>query len=458
MIINYERVGIWASFLFVLNKLIKKLVGRTAEKYINYKLPNNNPIDLSKSSKIPKDSKQFLEWFVGFTDAEGCFSISSLKFVNHITLKFLIELHRDDVEILNRISETLAIGNVNIKGDSAIFVVAKFEDIINVLIPIFLKFPLKTTKYLDFTCFLQAIEIKNKVGFRGSLSQQDKVILNNLKDSMNKKRLIITEKEQDLLEKNISISKWWLLGFVEGEGTFGYKHLIPYFQIAQHKKNLFVLEAIEKYLLNVFKELKINSNNEEFKFHYALNRLTGVYSMTIVKVDLNFYYIIPFFESLQFLSRKKIDYEYWIIIVYLHKLGYYYLPEGKKLALQISSSTNKKRYSTSDSKIELPNIETIKILFDQTPPFDVNSELSHLNKVKEFTIAKGGRKGFMVYIYECKNDKNKILKGSPFSTYGDGHEVLGLRRSSRTIGRYIDTGKKYKDKYLFSSVPLTSNK
>ena len=78
----------------------------------------------------------------------------------------------------------------------------------------------------------------------------------------------------------------------------------------------------------------------------------------------------------------------------------------------------KKRYSTSDSKIELPNIETIKILFDQTPPFDVKrgaSELSHLNKVKEFTIAKGGRKGFMVYIYECfayaPNDKNKkILK------------------------------------------------
>ena len=127
----------------------------------------------------------------------------------------------------------------------------------------------------------------------------------------------------------------------------------------------------------------------------------------------------------------------------------------------------KKRYSTSDSKIELPNIETIKILFDQTPPFDVNSELSHLNKVKEFTIAKGGRKGFMVYIYECffpsgsyaPNDKNKkILKGSPFSTYGEGHVVLGLRRSSRTIGRYIDTGKKYKDKYLFSSVPLTGNK
>jgi hypothetical protein len=46
------------------------------------------------------------------------------------------------------------------------------------------------------------------------------------------------------------------------------------------------------------------------------------------------------------------------------------------------------------------------------------------------------------------------VKGSPFSTYGDGHEVLGLRRGSRVIGRYIDTGKLYKDKYRFSSVSL----
>jgi hypothetical protein len=72
---------------------------------------------------------------------------------------------------------------------------------------------------------------------------------------------------------------------------------------------------------------------------------------------------------------------------------------------------------------------------------DINSELSHFYKVREFTIAKGGRNGFIVFIYECENDKIKEFKGSPFTTYGAGHEVLGLRRSSRTIGRYIDTGR-----------------
>jgi hypothetical protein len=114
-----------------------------------------------------------------------------------------------------------------------------------------------------------------------------------------------------------------------GEGTFGYKHLVPYFQIAQNQKNLFVLKAIEAYLLKEFS--LINSKNKELvilillkspasraappaqpaslEFKYNLNKLTGVYSMTLEKVDDNFYYVIPFFESLTFLSRKDVDYQ-----------------------------------------------------------------------------------------------------------------------------------------------------
>ena len=60
------------------------------------------------------------------------------------------------------------------------------------------------------------------------------------------------------------------MGFVEGEGTFGYKHLVPYFQIAQNEKNLFVLEAIENYLLNTF-----NLPRDLEVFKYSLNKGTG---------------------------------------------------------------------------------------------------------------------------------------------------------------------------------------
>lgn len=60
---------------------------------------------------------------------------------------------------------------------------------------------------------------------------------------------------------------------------------------------------------------EINKSNEtkkakDIEFKYTLNKLTGVYSMTLEKVDVNFYFTLPFFEPLTFFSRKKIDYEY----------------------------------------------------------------------------------------------------------------------------------------------------
>ena len=263
-------------------------------------------------------------------------------------------------------------------------------------------------------------------------------------------------RKKKFLKNKVLINTWWLLGFVEGEGTFGYKHLVPYFQIAQNKKNLFILKAIEIHMLEEINKYGEFKNNLEFK--YNLNKLTGVYSMTLEKVDTNFYFTIPFFESLIFFSRKKLDYKYWVLTVIIHKLGYFYLPKGKKIALLISSATNKYRYTTKENKIELPSDEEIFKLLNQTPPFYISTGRSHFDLVREFTISKGGRSGFTVYIYEYKSNKLHLVNGSPFSTYGKGHVAIRLRSGSRVIGRYIDTGKRYKDKYVFSSIPLSDYK
>ena len=452
--------GIQLLYLNISFKL-KELKDNIIEKYLkNLQLKDSeNNFNFPLKNKLPPSTKEFIEWFVGFTDAEGCFSIINDNNGTSFKLAFTIELHIDDIEVLHTISNNLGVGRVLKKKtrNSALFIISKFEEINLVLIPLFKDYPLQTTKYLDFFSFADAASIilnyKNLKNKPFSSATQKKLI--NLKQSTNSKRLIINEEENKILMEKVFISKWWLLGFIEGEGTFGYKHLVPYFQLAQNKKNLFVLKAIENYLLKEFS--LIDSKNKEWEFKYNLNKLTGVYSMTLEKVEDNFYYLIPFFESLTFLSRKSVDYEWWVISVILHKLGYFYLPEGKQIALQISSSTNKYRYTTKNdlNKLRLPSIESILNLFEQTPPFDISSGRSHFELVREFTIVRGGRKGFKVHIYECNTESNlKEVKGSPFSTYGDGHEVLGLKRGSRVIGRYIDTGKLYKDKYKFSSVPL----
>jgi len=86
--------------------------------------------------------------------------------------------------------------------------------------------------------------------------------------------------------------------------------------------------------------------------------------------------------------------------VKIHKFGYYYLPEGKKIALQISSGTNKYRYTTTNiaNKIELPSEDSISKLLARPAPFDVASGLSHLELARKFTVSKGGRNGFSSHL------------------------------------------------------------
>jgi hypothetical protein len=78
--------------------------------------------------------------------------------------------------------------------------------------------------------------------------------------------------------------------------------------------------------------------------------------------------------------------------------------------------------------------------------------MPHIDHVRAFSIANRSEKSNTVYIYEGKNR----IKGSPFASYSAAHKSLGLKSSSNTCNRYIDTNRLYKNKYLFSSNPIDS--
>lgn len=63
----------------------------------------------------------FIEWFRGFTDAQGCFLI--VKSANTFAFRFLIKLHADDAPVLDFIQNNLGIGRVTIYLSSAIFAI-----------------------------------------------------------------------------------------------------------------------------------------------------------------------------------------------------------------------------------------------------------------------------------------------------------------------------------------------
>ena len=70
-------------------------------------------------------------------------------------------------------------------------------------------------------------------------------------------------------------------------------------------------------------------------------------SYLINDIDVLFDYIVPFFEKLNFQTRKFVDFQLWSVAIKIHKLGYFYISEGRDLLVKIASSTNKFRYSTN---------------------------------------------------------------------------------------------------------------
>ena len=156
-------------------------------------------------------NEEFKQWFVGFTDAEGCFRIGINNRNNVISFNFAIYLHVDDLSVLEFIKGKLNCGNIYTSEDFACFVVTKLSDIQNILIPIFEEFPLNGVKYLDYLAFKEAIYIK-----LDPLKSDKLDLTTRIKSNMNTTRADFNFPSSH----TIRITPYWLLGFIEGDGSF----------------------------------------------------------------------------------------------------------------------------------------------------------------------------------------------------------------------------------------------
>jgi hypothetical protein len=72
--------------------------------------------------------------------------------------EFIINLHKDDRQVLEYIKSILGIGNVTERGNVATLSVSRRIEV-QILIDIFIKFSLNTTKRLDFKDWKLAFEL-----------------------------------------------------------------------------------------------------------------------------------------------------------------------------------------------------------------------------------------------------------------------------------------------------------
>lgn len=132
-------------------------------------------------------STEFVEWFRGFTDAEGCFLV--VKTGNSFAFRFIIKIHKDDINVLYYIKNSLGgIGNVGVEGFLVHLKVTSILDI-KTIIEIFSSYPLNSSKYLDFLAFRRAYELYTS-SRREVASRRDEVFqeISRIKESMNSKR------------------------------------------------------------------------------------------------------------------------------------------------------------------------------------------------------------------------------------------------------------------------------
>jgi hypothetical protein len=107
-------------------------------------------------------------WFVtGLIDAEGVFAISIRKDKEYklgwqIGAEFQIQLHKKDINILLELQKFFSgTGSISISQtrQRATYSVKSIKDIVNTIIPHFLKYNLLTQKAADFALFTEIVEL-----------------------------------------------------------------------------------------------------------------------------------------------------------------------------------------------------------------------------------------------------------------------------------------------------------
>ena len=172
-----------------------------------------------------------------------------------------------------------------------------------------------------------------------------------LKNSMNTLRTNFVLPD----DHKIIITPYWLLGFIEGDGSFSVSTLnsFPFrFNIVQaitEKKKVF--EAIRTFLLELpgsYNIRTINSNPVQIIEKKEPKLSEG--RKLILNLNINDHsflslVLVPFFNKLNFISKKELDYKDWRSILELKTNCWHLSDEGANLIRAVSSHMNNNRLS-----------------------------------------------------------------------------------------------------------------
>jgi len=107
------------------------------------------------------------KYIIGFIDAEGSFNITISKDNKRLTnYKVVCELHItqniNSIKVLKNIKDYFNCGVIKVdnkKTNTMKYQISSYKDIANIIIPFLDKYPLLTSKYLNYKTFKEAINL-----------------------------------------------------------------------------------------------------------------------------------------------------------------------------------------------------------------------------------------------------------------------------------------------------------
>jgi len=279
---NRDNYSVNVLFLFMFMFILKFFTLIT--NYSNARLVEvKNSVSII--TDIQKASQRFntkdIQWFVGFTDGDGCLTMyKEKKRLNSWRHEFIIGLSIKDIRLLYKIKKIVGCGVIRKYNNVAIFRVKKIKHLIYNIIPIFDRYPLLTDKkrmvYLNFRYTLLNKVLVNKRG----INHEDSIFVKQL---LNKVPNYLYNISIEDLFKNIDNSFFenWLVGFTEAEGSF-------YFI----KKTVSQLDNISKPEIPLRAEFRISQNNNYFLLSKIKEKLKLYRKVDLQSGSSNHYYLV----------------------------------------------------------------------------------------------------------------------------------------------------------------------
>nr|YP_010836037.1 hypothetical protein QLP54_mgp29 [Phyllosticta yuccae]WGC90052.1 hypothetical protein [Phyllosticta yuccae] len=265
---------------------------------------------------------------------------------------------------------TLRCGHISKSKDRINYFVNDRNSLLHVILPIFDSVNLNSSKYHHFVIFKKAVTL---VKDKSHLSDKGKLEIIKCKKKMNN---MSGKWIPSSINSKIKITKFWLAGFIDGDGSFSTNKFVPRFKLENHIKELELFNKIKEFLNvgNLISSCQIiDIINSSPTIVLEVNRIKELLEV-----------LIPLMydkDTIILKSLKSKDFSLWLNLINIYYKGYHTIPEGNYVFGAIKLHINRYRMTTNTTLLD--NMQRISI-------YDIENLLSRLYLIQSPSEIKQG--------------------------------------------------------------------